>query len=81
MRQDTQQEKMFFTRATTDEDVLLVFATKEEYLTRWQIAERLWRKKTPGLISRIERLVNEGRLVKAEDTLANGRVVFWYKKA
>jgi len=74
------QEKMFYTQAVADEDVLLVFASRSEFLTRRQIAERLWRKVTPGLIDRIERLCRDNFLQKVEGELPNGRKIFWYAR-
>lgn len=80
-RTDAPQEHMFYTEAICDEDVLLVFASSEEWLSRRQIAERLWRKVHPALNQRIERLAGEGGLVKGVEILANGREMFWYRRA
>jgi len=80
-RSDGKQQKMFYTEAIGDNDILLCFASDEEILSRRQIAERLWRKVTPGLCFRIERLVAEGHLEKRIDKLSNGMAMFWYRKA
>lgn len=79
-RMDGEQGTMFYTDAVTDNDVLLCFTTEEEWLSRRQIAERLWRKVTPGLTFRIEVLVRAGSLEKRVLDLANGQVMFWYRK-
>lgn len=63
----------------TDEKVLGAFASTEEWLSRNQIAKRLLRKKTPSLIARIERLVDEGHLRRGETELPNGNKMFWYQ--
>jgi hypothetical protein len=79
-RIDQKQNRMFYTAAISDEDVLLCFSSTDEILSRRQIAERLWRAVTPGLIDRLERLVTEGKLHRREDTLRNGLTMFWYNK-
>lgn len=79
-RVDGEQGTMFYTDAVTDNDVLLCFTTEEEWLSRRQVAERLWRKVTPGLTFRIERLVAEGRLERRGLDLLNGMKMFWYRR-
>jgi hypothetical protein len=80
-RLDAGQGKMFYTSDMTDEDVLLIFESNEEWLSRQQIAERLWRGVTPSLIARIERLVAERKLHKKIHPLPNRQQMFWYRKA
>lgn len=80
-RTDAIQRPVFYTRWLQDEDVLLAFVNEEEWLSRRQIAERLWRKVTPHFRARLERLVGQGKLIRTTETLPNGRIMFWYKKA
>lgn len=79
-RKDKQQQPMFYARKLEDSDVLLAFQTLEEWLSRKQIAERVWRKVTPDFRARLERLVGEGKLTRTVKDLPNGRKMFWYKK-
>jgi predicted transcriptional regulator len=71
---------MFYARKLTDEDVILVFTSKQEWLSRRQIAERVWRKVTPDFRARLERLVRENMLQKTIEKLPNGREMFWYRR-
>lgn len=80
MRVDPKQEPMFYTSALTDDDILLCFANKQEELTRRQIAERVFRKYTPSLVARIELMVGGGLLAKRQEPLANGKLIFWYRR-
>jgi len=73
------QQTMFYTAAVTDEDVLLALGKSEDWVSRRQIAERLWRKVTPSLVTRLERLVGEGKLEKHSIDLPNHQVMFWYR--
>lgn len=66
------QKALMFDQPTTDYDVLSSFRNHEEWLTRKQIAERILRVKSPALIARIEKLVNEGQLFKEYKRLPNG---------
>jgi hypothetical protein len=80
-RSDAPQKALFYSRKLEDEDVLLCFASDEEWLSRRQLAERVWRKVTPDFKARLERLVSEGKLIKTTDVLPNKREMFWYKRA
>jgi hypothetical protein len=80
-RMDAKQGKMFYTADLEDPDILLIFESKEEWLSRRQIAERLWRSVTPGLIGRIENLVATHKLIRKTHPLPNKQVMFWYKLA
>lgn len=78
-RKDEVQRPMFYARKLEDSDVLLCFASAGEWLSRRQIAERVWRKVTPDFKARLERLVGEGKLDKSVEILPNKREMFWYK--
>ena len=80
-RIDAKQGKMFYVQALNDGDVLLAFEQGDEWLSRRQIAERLWRKVTPGLCERLERMVGQGKLEKRVLDLNNGQKMFWYRKS
>jgi len=71
---------LFYQQPTTDKDVLESFWNPEEFLTRRQIAERVGRKPHKALNDRIERLCNEGKIERYQESLPNGRPQFWYKK-
>lgn len=79
-RPDAVQRPIFYSARLTDEDILLVFTSREEWLSRRQIAERVWRKVTPGFIDRLERICRENFLQRAEYTLPNGRRIFFYRR-
>jgi hypothetical protein len=70
----------FFHDRLEGKDILNVFMTPDEELTRAQIAQRLGVSKSRGLISLIEELVSGGALVKREDVLINRAIVFVYRK-
>jgi len=72
---------MFYTDHLSDEDVLLAFTEPDEWLSRRQLADRVWRKVTPSLSERLERLVGEGKLLKQAIDLTNGMKMFFYQKA
>lgn len=71
---------MFYTDAISDEDVLLAFTDADEWLSRRQLADRVWRKVTPSLVERLERLVGEGKLKRQHHQLNNGMMMFFYQK-
>jgi len=73
--------QMFYTDHLSDEDVLLAFTEPDEWLSRRQLADRVWRKVTPSLADRLERLVGEGKLVKQSIDLNNGMKMFFYQRA
>jgi len=79
-RTDAVQRSMFYVRKLTDEDVLLCFTSGAEWLSRRQIAERVWRKVTPDFRQRLERLTETRKLLKYTEQLPNGREMFWYRK-
>lgn len=79
-RQDAKQKAMFYTARLSKEDILLCFMSDEEWLTRAQIAERLFRSKSPALITMIEALVDEGELERNVDQFSNGAQMFWYRR-
>lgn len=72
------QVTMMFNKPTTDADVLSVFQSSEECLSRREICLRLFRKKTPALIERITRLVDEGHLHVTLTRLPNGVDMYCY---
>lgn len=73
--------QMFYTDHLSDEDVLLSFTDPDEWLSRRQLADRVWRKVTPSLAERLERLVGEGKLAKQSINLTNGMKMFFYQRA
>lgn len=80
-RHKNQQGVMFYTGALSDEDVLLAFTEPDEWLSRRQLADRVWRKVTPSFVERLERLVGEGKLLRQQADLRNGMQMFFYQKA
>lgn len=70
-----------YTKPITDADVLSCFKGHQDVLTRKQIADRLSRKKTPDLIRRITRLVDEGHLMSGLTRLPNGVDMYTYWRA
>lgn len=75
------QQKLLYSAPTSDEDILRCFQSWDEWLTRKQIAERVFRRKTPLLTARIERMVADGLLDRLEKTMPNNVVVYWYRRA
>ena len=71
------QGHMFYTSVTSDADILLAWASPDEWLTRRQICTRIWRKKSPHIIARIERLVSEHYLTRVTDDTRLGTL--WYR--
>lgn len=76
-----QQRKMLYTQPTSDDDLLSVWDSSDDWLSRAQICGRVFRKVTPALIDKIENLVARGLILKSTEPLPNGYKKFWYKRA
>lgn len=63
----------------TDDDILRCFENWEEWLSRRQIGERVFRAVTPSFCGRLERMVGEGKLARGVEPLPNGQKMFWYR--
>lgn len=72
--------KLFYVATLNDDDILSVMPAGEEWYSRRQIAELLWRSVSPSLAERLERMVGEGKLEKHVTNLANHRQMFWYRR-
>ena len=59
-------------KATTQKLIIKLLAESDEPLTRTDIARGLNRSKTPHLINLIDKMVDEGLLVKGVKTFHNG---------
>lgn len=81
MKRDRSQRSLWFDQPVTDGDVLTVFGSQEEWLSRKAIADRLQRRKTPSLIARIENLTEAGYLQKDRIPLPNGVDMLVYRLA
>jgi len=74
------QRSLFFDQPISDADVLSVFDDMEIWLTRLQIAVRLQRAKSPMIVERVERCVDERWLERSEMTMPNGVVCYLYRR-
>jgi predicted transcriptional regulator len=70
----------FWNQRRTTADVLAVFAPNDDVLTRGEIAKRLGRTKTSGVVNLIEECVQEGLLERSEEALINGVLVYLYRR-
>jgi len=74
------QRKLLFTQPTTPTDIINCFeGNRELWLSRGQIAGRVFRRPTPVIIGMIEQLVTTQRLLKSTEPLPNGYKKFWYR--
>lgn len=74
------QMRLFRFRLTA-QDVLNVFTSDDEFLSRAEIAQRLGMSKGKTVISVIEQCVEDGLLERHNDALTNGTPIFLYKRA
>lgn len=73
------QKTLYYVGDMTVKDLHEGFSQFEGWVSRRQIADHFGRAVSPSLVGMIERMVEQGTLLKMVHPLSNGREMFFYR--